>query len=394
MRILFTITAYPPSIGGAQIHAHEIARRLQQTHHVQVLTFWDRNRTDWLLGTTLRAPSRAHSYTIDGVNVSGLYLTGSQKLSLLPNVLLYYAFKQGSIRRISRDIAHQIAATEGEFDLIHNHRIGREPLSFASYDVAQKKKVPFFLTPYHHPRWKGWWYQEYHQLYRLSDGIFALSESEKKTLIEFGVAPERIFVIGGGPILANDPRPQLFRDEYGLQQRPVILFLGQKYSYKGLDALLKAAQLTARKYTDVVFVFLGPRTKFSQRLFLNVNSPNVLEIGEVDLQTKTNALAACDIFCLPSTQESFGMVFLEAWMMEKPVIGGDIPALKELISVGEDGYIVKDDPDELAEKIIWLLNNPSQRAKMGRRGKEKTLANYSWDRVAEKMETAYRMITG
>jgi glycosyltransferase involved in cell wall biosynthesis len=326
--------------------------------------------------------------------VTGLSFTASQKLSLLPYVLAYYAFKQTAIKRISTHLAEQIETVAERCDLIHNHRIGREPLSYASYDIARKKKVPFFLTPYHHPRWKGWLYREYHQLYRLSDGVFALTESEKEILIGLGVAQERIFVVGGGPVLAERPRPELFRERYSLNGRPMVLFVGQKYEYKGLVSLLRAAEITSQQYPDVIFVFLGPRTDFSRKLFSKVLSQNILEIGEVDLQEKTDALAACDVFCLPSTQESLGMVFLEAWMMKKPVIGVDIPAVREIISDGQDGYLVQDDPAQIAERVMHLLTTPTARMSMGKKGNEKTLANYSWERVAEKTEAAYRKIAG
>jgi glycosyltransferase involved in cell wall biosynthesis len=58
-----------------------------------------------------------------------------------------------------------------------------------------------------------------------------------------------------------------------------------------------------------------------------VNDPRILELGSVDLQTKTDALEACTLLCLPSTQESFGGVYTEAWSFKKPVIGCDIPAV-------------------------------------------------------------------
>ncbi|MFN2226686.1 MAG: glycosyltransferase family 1 protein, partial [Anaerolineae bacterium] len=56
MNLLYTITGYPPAIGGAQAYMHELARQMIGQHSVQVAAHWDRTRTDWLLGTTLRAP--------------------------------------------------------------------------------------------------------------------------------------------------------------------------------------------------------------------------------------------------------------------------------------------------------------------------------------------------
>ena len=53
MNLLYVLTAYPPSTGGAQLHTHLLAQQLLGGHSVQVITLWDENRTDWLLGTTL-----------------------------------------------------------------------------------------------------------------------------------------------------------------------------------------------------------------------------------------------------------------------------------------------------------------------------------------------------
>ncbi|WLT39507.1 hypothetical protein NON20_08505 [Synechocystis sp. B12] len=59
MKLLYTLTTYPPTIGGAQLHQHLLAQQLQSRHSLQVLTQWRTNRTDWLLGTTLKAPKKA-----------------------------------------------------------------------------------------------------------------------------------------------------------------------------------------------------------------------------------------------------------------------------------------------------------------------------------------------
>ena len=68
MKILATLTAYLPFMAGVQIHAHNIFRRLQDRGHaVRVLTQLDRNRTDWLLGSTLFSPRGEKEYEIEGV---------------------------------------------------------------------------------------------------------------------------------------------------------------------------------------------------------------------------------------------------------------------------------------------------------------------------------------
>ena len=69
MRLLYSLTAYLPSIGGAQLHQHLLAQQLQKENYIQVATFWDQNRTDWLLGTTLNAQTHPYEYKVDGIPV-------------------------------------------------------------------------------------------------------------------------------------------------------------------------------------------------------------------------------------------------------------------------------------------------------------------------------------
>jgi glycosyltransferase involved in cell wall biosynthesis len=154
--------------------------------------------------------------------------------------------------------------------------------------------------------------------------------------------------------------------------------------------MLGAAPAVWSRFPDAYFVFIGPRTRHSRSLFRRHHDRRVLELGVVDLETKTNALAACDLLCVPSTQESFGAVFPEAWMLGKPVIGGTAPAVREVISHGVDGYVLEQDPDSIAQRIIYLLAHPAARKEMGRRGMEKTLERYSWERLSRETEAVYQ----
>lgn len=388
MNLLYTLTAYPPSTGGAQLHQHGLARQLQRRHRIQVVSQWDSNRTDWLLGTTLRAPGQAYDYAIDGIPVHRMGFSPWEKLSLAPYLPIYYPLMDVALPPIAACLERQLYAFAAQADLIHNVRIGREGLSYASLQVARRRDIPFVLTPVHHPRWVGWRYRAYLRLYRLADAVLTLTGAEKQILIGLGVAPERITVIGHGPVLAPQANPAAFAATHNLTG-PMILFLGQHYAYKGYRQVLQAAPLVWQKAPEAHFVFVGPAVKQSERDFAACTDPRIHRLGRVSLQEKTDALAACTLLCVPSTQESFGGVYTEAWSFGKPVIGCPIPAVAEVITEEVDGYLVDQEPAAIAARICDLLHHPAQATAMGALGQRKVEERYTWERLAERVEAAY-----
>jgi glycosyltransferase involved in cell wall biosynthesis len=438
MRLLYTLTAYPPYVGGAQLLQHGVARQLQRrfdiptersdsrleqrfehqsgncltdvkidrltecanhrsddiSNDIQVVSHWDRNRTDWLLGTTLKAPSQGRDYEVDGMPIHRLGITAAQKLQLLPWVLAYYPAMAIALPRIAAGLVKQLLPYADRADLVHNVRIGREALTEASYQVARKQNIPFVLTPVHHPRWVGWRYREYLRLYRSADALIALTQAEKRVLIELGVQPDRVHVTGMGPVLAEPPEqiaPTEFIRRYGLSAAaPIVLFLGQHYDYKGYRQVLQAATTVWRRIPEAQFVFIGPAVKQSERAFVEHADRRIHRLGQVDLPTKTAALAACTALCVPSSQESFGGVYTEAWSFGKPVIGCRIPAVSDVIDDGVNGYLVDQEPAEIADRLISLLSQPAHAQALGAAGQAKVAAHFTWPQIAEKTAAVYR----
>ena len=148
MQLLYTLTTYPPAIGGAQLHQHLIAQQLKQKHPIQVISHWNQNRTDWLLGTTINAPKDHLDYTIDDIPVHRIGLNFSDKIQLLPYLPLYYPVMDFALPPISNCISQYLDNFAQQADLIYNVRIGREGLSYASYQITQNMIFPLFLPPF------------------------------------------------------------------------------------------------------------------------------------------------------------------------------------------------------------------------------------------------------
>ena len=195
--------------------------------------------------------------------------------------------------------------------------------------------------------------------------LYILYILKKQTLINLGVDSDRITVTGMGPILAEKADSQAFKATYTISD-PIILFLAQHHSYKGYQQLLQAAPIVWKRFPEAQFVFAGPAIANSEKYFKN-QDPRIHRLGTLSLQEKSNALAACTMLCVPSSQESFGGVYTEAWHFDKPVIGCNIPAVSEVIDHGTNGYLVSQNPREIASAICQMLMNPSQALKMGQK---------------------------
>jgi glycosyltransferase involved in cell wall biosynthesis len=373
------------------LHLHYLARQLSSRHEVRAVALWDNNRTDWLLGTTLRASSVERDYTVDGIPVRLIGFSAVEKARLLPPVIGYYAIQSVAIDWISNVLARKMLSLSRDVDIVQNGRIGREPISYASLNVARRLGVPFFLTPYHHPRWKGWLYRHFIRLYRLADGLIALTNAERQMLGALGVNMDKVFVTGMGPIVAQAADGERFLVQTGLTN-PFVLFLGQHYSYKGFHELLRAAPRVWKRVPEAQFVFIGPAVGHSERLFKEADDRRIRRLGTLDLQLKSDALAACDVLCVPSLQESFGGVYTEAWVFGKPVIGCDIPAVSEVIENGVNGFLVDQRPDQIADRICELLLSPGVARRMGEAGRKKVQSQFTWEKIAARTEAAYSSV--
>ena len=106
------------------------------------------------------------------------------------------------------------------------------------------------------------------------------------------------------------------------------------------------------------------------------------DLGVPDEFGKADALASCDIFCLPSSHEAFGIAYVEAWAYGKPVICGLAPACRELIEDGVTGLWADQDPASLAKQILLLLQQPELRERLGREGRARQNRDFTAKNVA------------
>jgi glycosyltransferase involved in cell wall biosynthesis len=102
-------------------------------------------------------------------------------------------------------------------------------------------------------------------------------------------------------------------------------------------------------------------------------------LGDASINTLAEEYNRADVFCLPSSQEGFGIVFLEAMAAGKPIVGTRAAAVPEVV---RSGILVEpDDPEAMAEAILRYYRDPDLRYRMGEAGRD-DVRQFDMNRVA------------
>jgi glycosyltransferase involved in cell wall biosynthesis len=238
-----------------------------------------------------------------------------------------------------------------------------------------------------------------------ADGVFGISRYVTDTVVATGRSPERIYtVLNAIDATAWDPHTDGagFRRELGVSDAaPLLVSVSRLFSWKGQRELLQAFALARAEVPALRLAIVGadaPHLRgasFTDELKVLAQSLNVAEhvtftgprsdIGRV--------MAACDLFTLPSFEEPFGLVFLEAMAMERPVIAIANGGTPEVVEHGVTGLLSPPwDIPELARNIVTLLRDPDRRRQMGKRGRARLLEHFDAPRMARDAAAAYEAL--
>ena len=412
LKIAYILPVYWPAIGGCEIHTHELVKRLSEKHQIKVITQInnqdDKLKRELWFAAILQAPKKVTKYLDHKAEVYRIPLHPLQKAFLFPLARVQSTRVPGSVRDplvilLSKFFEKKLMKFVADCNLIHCVHGGVSYLGYAALKVARKKQIPFVYTPVPHfyyreghaemkfaPR--GWMNRFWFNICREADALITMTDFEKKFFVKRGIPAKNIYHVGVGPVLSNNGNGLEFRKKYHVDEKYMVLFLGRNVEYKGIEEILLAARKVWQRYPDVCFCFIGPQEGRVKQIFARHRDYRIVTTGSVDLSEKTSALMACDILCMPSLQESLGGVFIEAWMYEKPIIGGTIPPIRELTGNGKGGFLVNPNPEEIAHRIINLLEDRNLRQDMGKWGKEKVLADYTWEKISGKLENIYTQL--
>lgn len=215
------------------------------------------------------------------------------------------------------------------------------------------------------------------EFYEHTQGIFTMSKWLSKNLVEYSNIPkEKVHYVGAG---VNIDINKI--DDTISKQKNKILFVGRDFFRKGGDLTYEAFKILKEKYfSDAELYIAGPNEWVMEDMIEGVKF-----LGDIPADKLSYYFNLCDIFCMPSRFEAYGLVFIEALVYGLPCIGRNEFEMKEFINDGYNGYLIRDDSKEvLAKKMYELLQNDKIKENVLKE-RSKYIQEYSWDRVAERI---------
>jgi len=222
--------------------------------------------------------------------------------------------------------------------------------------------------------------------YELADQITVPSAYSQKSFLAHGFNPKKVKII---PLSGKFPPPLQLPD-----RRPQtafrLLYVGGSFLRKGMIYLLRAWETLRLQNAELVLrtsdCALTPEV---QRILKN---PTIKVVGyQTDLGVLYSEASA---FCLPSIDEGFGMVVLEAMSYGLPVIVTENVGAADCLREGIDGFVVRiRDPEAIREKILYLYEHKEQRLTMGQAAREQSL-RFTWDVYGDRVAQTARELSG
>jgi glycosyltransferase involved in cell wall biosynthesis len=217
------------------------------------------------------------------------------------------------------------------------------------------------------------------------DLILTVSNSTKSKLLKTGVSSEKIFVVGGGvDIKAID---SVYAEK---SSKPMIIYVGRLVKLKKVENLIIAFKEVLSKIpnAELYIVGIGPQESMLKNLVEQLKIASKVHFtGYVSEEEKIALMKHAWVLVQPSVAEGFGLVLVEANACKTPVIAVDSGGPREVVRDGETGYLIKPNNIKmLVEKLVELLSDKNRILVMGEKGRKLVEENFTWDKVAEKIE--------
>ena len=375
MRILLCANAYPPSLGGIQTYAYEMARHLSCLgEEVYVLARSSVKRWEGDKRTGAKRIYRCRTKP-------GLWMKFFDSLWRYDIELIFVTHRANFLR-------WALAARRGRPRL-------RIVVTLHGNEVYGHPDLPRLIS----------------QVNR-ADAVLTVSRYGADRLSKLGVRRDLLHAIPNGVDPEKfSPRTEgeSTRARLGLDDRPILLSLGRLVPLKGFDQVLRALPAILAEVPNAVYLVVGDGPQAGPLLRL----AKELKVGD-DVRfhpaVPYEALGhpphayynACCLLLGPSrtdpetgNAEAFGIVFLEAAACGKPVVAGRYGGAVEAVMDGETGLLVdSEDPRAIAQAAVRLLKDEDLARRMGEAGRRRVETSLNWRTTAERTLKVMKKLMG
>ena len=226
-----------------------------------------------------------------------------------------------------------------------------------------------------------------------TDYLWTLTQSETDYFIKkLKINPNKIILAGNGidPEFLKKSKNKKSNIQHLTSN---ILFIGSLSAHKGLETLITSFSNIQHLAPSISLTIAGQKTLYYPEILKIIKQQpkevqkNIKFIFNFPQNKLAKLIDNCDILVLPSKQESFGLVLIEAWARQKPVIVNNIPSLSEIVTNSQGGLIFNlDDPTDLTQKIVKLIQNPKLYHQLCQNGFNYVKNNYTWSIVGRKIQ--------
>ncbi|MDR3274781.1 MAG: glycosyltransferase family 4 protein [Endomicrobium sp.] len=286
-------------------------------------------------------------------------------------------------------------------DIVHTHSSKAGILGRIAAKLAGIKVVLHTIHGYGFNETQKW-YEKYLYVYlekscaSISNKLIAVSKEDVQKGLKYKIAKESKYTLIRAGIdtefYKNFNQNPNFRKSLGINNNiKVITTIGAFKPQKNLKDFVKAASIAFQSVKNVVFLIVGDGQERGEleNLILNFNlKENILFLGwRTDI---AEILKISDIFVLTSLWEGLPCTILEAMCCSKPVIANAVDGVKEIIVESKTGFLIElHNYKKTAEKIIYLLTNPSEIESMGKNALNSIGQEFNIDYTVKQHEELY-----
>lgn len=240
--------------------------------------------------------------------------------------------------------------------------------------------------------------QTFGELYAMVDGIICHSENIKTRLsTEFSVPEEKIAVIPHGPFFYDLPETgaQALKGLNLPPGKPLILWQGIIFPYKGIDLLLNAWQRVEEKNDDACLLIAGTGSpEFTQQIYEQVRLLGLrrvqLNLRFISTEELVALYRAADIVVYPYRAITTSGALATGLALGKTIVASDLPVFRELLTDRQNALLV--DPQDtaaLSSALLELCEDPVLRERLSANVKAMNFGDQSWLLIADRTRKFY-----